>query len=68
MRQIGNNYGMKSPAQVAINWLVCKGVVPIPGAKTKDQAEENAGALGWNLNEQDIKSLEELSDQINKND
>jgi aryl-alcohol dehydrogenase-like predicted oxidoreductase len=38
----------KTPAQVALNWLICQGnVVPIPGAKNARQAEQNAGALGW---------------------
>ena len=35
--------------QVALNWLIAKGAVPIPGAKNPEQAEENAGALGWSL-------------------
>ena len=30
MRAVGEPKG-KSPAQVALNWLLCKGVVPIPG-------------------------------------
>jgi aryl-alcohol dehydrogenase-like predicted oxidoreductase len=38
----------KTPAQVALNWLICLGdVIPIPGAKNAAQAEQNAGALGW---------------------
>ena len=36
-------------SQVAINWCICKGTVPIPGAKSLAQAEENLGALGWRL-------------------
>ncbi|CAK9090535.1 unnamed protein product [Durusdinium trenchii] len=39
----------KTPAQVALNWCICKGTVPIPGARTLEQAQENAGALGWQL-------------------
>ena len=31
--------------QVAINWTICKGAVPIPGAKNARQAKEAAGAL-----------------------
>lgn len=38
----------KTPAQVALNWLMCLGnVIPIPGAKNAEQARQNAGALGW---------------------
>ena len=31
MRDIGSGHGGKTPAQVAINWTICKGVLPIPG-------------------------------------
>ena len=30
-------------SQVAINWTICKGAVPIPGAKSARQAKEAAG-------------------------
>lgn len=40
----------KTPAQVALNWLMGQGdVVPIPGAKNAHQAKQNAGALGWSM-------------------
>ena len=31
----------KTPAQIALNWCICKGTVPIPGARTRRQATEN---------------------------
>ncbi len=39
--------GGRTPAQGALCWLLAKSpnVVPVPGAKTADQVEENAGAL-----------------------
>lgn len=50
-------YG-KTPAQVALNWLVEQGnVVPIPGAKNPQQASQNAGALGWALSPADRDRL-----------
>ncbi|WCO68272.1 aldo/keto reductase [Iamia majanohamensis] len=39
----------RTPAQVALRWLIEHGTVPIPGAKDADQAAQNAGALGWSL-------------------
>ena len=33
LRRLGADYGGKTPAQVALNWVMCKGAVPIPGAK-----------------------------------
>jgi pyridoxine 4-dehydrogenase len=35
--------------QVAINWCICKGCIPIPGIKTVTMAKDNIGALGWRL-------------------
>lgn len=48
----------KTMAQVALNWCICKGTIPIPGAKNLQQAKQNAGALGWSLNEGEIAELE----------
>jgi aryl-alcohol dehydrogenase-like predicted oxidoreductase len=49
----------RTPAQVALNWLIAQnGVIPIPGAKTAKQAQENAGALGWTLSQDEVNQLE----------
>jgi aryl-alcohol dehydrogenase-like predicted oxidoreductase len=61
MREIGEGLGGKSSAQVALNWTLCKGTVPIPGAKNAKQAEENAGALGWKLDAEAVKALDAAS-------
>ena len=47
----------KTLAQVALNWVVCQGAVPLAGAKTEAQAIENAGALGWRLSPSDVALL-----------
>ena len=60
MREIGRNHGGKTPAQVALNWLICQGVVPIPGAKNAQQAADNAGALGWRLADDEVQALASL--------
>lgn len=64
MTTIGQDHGGKSNAQVALNWAICKGTLPIPGAKRLEQAQENAGALGWRLTEEEVARLDEASDQI----
>ncbi len=64
MTLIGQDHGGKSNSQVALNWVICKGALPIPGAKNADQALENAGALGWRLTEEEVAKLDELSDNI----
>ncbi|PRW59845.1 2,5-didehydrogluconate reductase [Chlorella sorokiniana] len=58
---LGQAHGGKTPAQVALNWLICKGAVPIPGAKSATQAQSNVGALGWRLTEGDVAELDELA-------
>ncbi len=64
MTTIGQDHGGKSNAQVALNWTICKGTLPIPGAKNVKQAQENTGALGWKLTEEEVAKLDEASDQI----
>jgi aryl-alcohol dehydrogenase-like predicted oxidoreductase len=64
LTEIGSLHGGKTPAQVALNWVICKGALPIPGAKTAKQAEQNVGALGWRLTPEEIQALESASDKI----
>jgi diketogulonate reductase-like aldo/keto reductase len=64
MTEIGQDHGGKSNAQVALNWVICKGALPIPGAKGAEQAQENAGALGWRLTDEEVAKLDETSDRI----
>lgn len=61
LRQYAETYD-RTPAQVALNWLIAQGdVIPIPGAKTAEQARQNAGALGWSLSPADVAALEAAS-------
>jgi aryl-alcohol dehydrogenase-like predicted oxidoreductase len=64
LREIGQAHGGKSPAQVALNWVIGKGAVPIPGAKNAKQAQENAAALGWRLAETEIAALDAESQKL----
>jgi aryl-alcohol dehydrogenase-like predicted oxidoreductase len=64
MRNLGMAHGGKTPTQVALNWLICKGALPIPGAKNAQQAQENTGALGWRLTPSEVSALEATSEQI----
>ena len=61
LRRIGAAHGGKSPAQVALNWVMCKGAVPSPGAKNASQAEQNAGALGWALVADEVAALDRVA-------
>merc|ERR1712196_179945 len=53
---IGRTYN-KTPSQLALNWVMCQGAVPIPGSKNDTQAVDNAGALGWRLSDQEVALL-----------
>jgi aryl-alcohol dehydrogenase-like predicted oxidoreductase len=66
MTEIGQDYGGKTSAQIAINWCICKGTLPIPGAKNVRQAEMNASAAGWRLTAEQVKALDEASDKFTK--
>ncbi|CAN5670371.1 aldo/keto reductase [soil metagenome] len=58
LREIGEAHD-KEPAQVALNWLITRqNTLPIPGAKNERQARQNAGALGWEMSEEEAEKLE----------
>ncbi len=61
LREIGGRQEGKTPSQIALRWLIQKGSLPIPGAKTAQQATDNAGALGWSLTDADMAALDEVS-------
>ncbi|CAK9158225.1 unnamed protein product [Ilex paraguariensis] len=53
----------KTIPQVAINWCIRQGTIPIPGVKTVKQAEENLGALGWYLSPKELLQLESAAQE-----
>jgi len=61
LRTIGERHGGRSPSQVALNWVMCKDAVPIPGAKNAAQAEQNTGALGWRLSDDEVRTLDHVA-------
>ena len=61
LHQIGEKHG-RTPGQVALSWLIAQGnVIPIAGVKTAQQVEQNAGALGWKLSNDEVGQLEEIT-------
>ena len=53
----------KSYAQIALNWLLRQPAVtaPILGVRTTDQLDDNLGAAGWELDEEQVQRLSEAS-------
>jgi pyridoxine 4-dehydrogenase len=57
----------KTQSQVAINWCIRKGTVPIPGARTVQQAKENLdAAVGWSLRPDAVETLDIAAKQVSK--
>jgi aryl-alcohol dehydrogenase-like predicted oxidoreductase len=63
LKEIGERQG-KTPAQVALNWVICKGAIPIPGAKNASQVQQNAGAVGWRLSADEMDTLDGESRKV----
>lgn len=48
----------KTPAQIAINWLISQpNVVTLSKMSDQKHLEENLGAIGWNMKKEDIERL-----------
>jgi pyridoxine 4-dehydrogenase len=58
----------KTPAQIAINWAICKGTVPIPGCRTISQATSNveAATKNFRLNSDVITELDRVALAVKK--
>jgi aryl-alcohol dehydrogenase-like predicted oxidoreductase len=64
LREVGQAHGGKTPGQVALNWVLAQGALPIPGAKNATQARENAGALGWRMTDDEARHLERIAGEV----
>lgn len=52
-----------TPAQLALAWLLAQGeeIIPIPGTKRRERLEENLGALKVELNDDDLRRIDEAA-------
>ena len=55
-----------TPAQIALAWLLAQKpwIVPIPGTTKLHRLEENLGAANVELNEADLKQIDEASSSM----
>lgn len=62
--EIGAEVG-RSPAQVALRWVLQRPAVtaPIIGARSMAQLEDNLGAAGWSLDDEQMSRLTAASDR-----
>lgn len=57
LKQVCHKYG-KSPVQIAINWLVSQdNVVTMSTMRSENHIKENCGALGWEMEQDDVELL-----------
>jgi diketogulonate reductase-like aldo/keto reductase len=50
----------KTPAQVALNWCISRSnIIVIPKSNSLARVEENCGASGWRLSEDQLRQLDE---------
>jgi aryl-alcohol dehydrogenase-like predicted oxidoreductase len=61
LRAVSESHGVDA-ATVAIAWLLTKGVVPLVGAKSGEQAASNAAALRVSLSEADVAALDSVTE------
>ena len=64
MDQVAAKHKDATKAQVAINWAINKGSVPIPGARTVSQVQKNYAALDWKLSKADEKMLDKAAAKV----
>lgn len=61
LEKIGNKYD-RTPAQVALNWLIAQGnVIPIAGVKNAEQVKQNIGALGWEMTKDEFDEIAQIT-------
>ena len=51
-------------SQVAINWCISKGTVPIVGARNVEQATDICNTLKWSLTSEEVILLETISSEF----
>ena len=64
LTDIAKTHG-KTSSQVALNWLMRKGnVVPIPGVKKAEHAVDDAAAVGWAIDGEEMERLEKAAAEV----
>jgi diketogulonate reductase-like aldo/keto reductase len=57
LQKLARKYG-KTPYQVALNWVIAQpNVITIPKTTSTEHLDENLGAIGWELEAEDLEEL-----------
>lgn len=54
----------KTPAQIILNWHLMHGRIVIPKSQTPSRISENIEAIGFELQEKDIKNIDQLNQNL----
>ena len=63
LNKIAKRHG-KTAAQVAMRWLLQKGISVIPKSGSKEHLEENLDLFDWELSTAEIKQIDNLSEKV----
>jgi len=58
--QLARKYD-KTMAQIALNWSIQHGVIPLVGCRSVKQAQDSVGCLGWSLSKFDVEALDRVA-------
>lgn len=65
MRKVADDHSTHdlkvSPTQVALNWCIKKGTIPICGVKSVAQVEDNLAAAKWLMSDEEMAALDAAS-------
>lgn len=61
---IGDHYG-KTAAQVALRWLIQRGIVAIPKSTHKERMEQNFNIFDFTLTEEEMSKIAEMNEHDN---
>lgn len=62
LRDLTKKYNV-SVGNVATNWVICKGAIPIIGAKDLEQAKQAIGCLGFRLTQDEVAQLDKYASE-----
>jgi diketogulonate reductase-like aldo/keto reductase len=60
MRELAQKYD-KTPAQIALNWVVARGMIAIPKTSRPERIIENLEAIDFEMEERDLERIDNLS-------
>ncbi len=62
MQEVAKKYG-KSPAQIAIRWLLQKEIITIPKATSREHIESNFNVFDFQLSPEDFNTVDNIKEQ-----